>query len=226
MADLTHDTADDAFHEIHLSGKQLVFLFMATTVISVIIFICGVLVGRRVAAQELEREDRAPAVTDASPGDTNPAPATTPPVPVSEAPPPDYQGRLEGQNPPRPETLKPVAEEPPAAPPQPQPEPTAAAPPGRAAEEKPEPARAETGTAGARPGVWAVQVVSLRDRAAAMQLVQRLKGKGYPAYLVPPAAGAPALYKVQVGRYKDRSEATQIDAKLKKEEQFKTWIVR
>ena len=33
MADLTHDIADDGFHEIHLSGKQLVFLFMATTVV-------------------------------------------------------------------------------------------------------------------------------------------------------------------------------------------------
>lgn len=37
---------DDGFHEIHLSGKQLVFLFMATTVVSIVIFLCGVLVGR------------------------------------------------------------------------------------------------------------------------------------------------------------------------------------
>ena len=39
---------DDGFHEIQLSGKQLVFLFMATTVVSVVIFLCGVLVGRGV----------------------------------------------------------------------------------------------------------------------------------------------------------------------------------
>ncbi len=38
--------ADDSFHEIQLSGKQLVFLFMAITVVSVVIFLCGVLVGR------------------------------------------------------------------------------------------------------------------------------------------------------------------------------------
>ena len=37
---------EDGFHEIQLSGKQLVFLFMATTVVSIVIFLCGVLVGR------------------------------------------------------------------------------------------------------------------------------------------------------------------------------------
>ncbi len=42
---------DDGFHEIQLNGKQLVFLFMAATVVSVVIFLCGVLVGRGVQAE-------------------------------------------------------------------------------------------------------------------------------------------------------------------------------
>jgi cell division protein FtsN len=42
---------DDGFHEIQLNGKQLVFLFMAATVVSVVIFLCGVLVGRGVRAE-------------------------------------------------------------------------------------------------------------------------------------------------------------------------------
>ena len=46
MSDLSHDTADDGFHEIQLSGKQLVFLFILVTFASVVIFLCGVLVGR------------------------------------------------------------------------------------------------------------------------------------------------------------------------------------
>ena len=33
MSDLSNDATDDGFHEIQLSGKQLVFLFMATTVV-------------------------------------------------------------------------------------------------------------------------------------------------------------------------------------------------
>src|SRR5438445_2644578 len=42
---------DDGFHEIQLNGKQLVFLFMAATVVSVVIFLCGVLVGRGVRSE-------------------------------------------------------------------------------------------------------------------------------------------------------------------------------
>ena len=38
--------ADEEFHEIQLNGKQLVFLFMAGTVAAVVIFLCGLMVGR------------------------------------------------------------------------------------------------------------------------------------------------------------------------------------
>jgi DedD protein len=40
--------SDEGFHEIQLNGKQLVFLFMAATVVAVVIFLCGVMVGRGV----------------------------------------------------------------------------------------------------------------------------------------------------------------------------------
>ena len=40
--------SDEGFHEIQLNGKQLVFLFMAATVVSVVIFLSGVMVGRGV----------------------------------------------------------------------------------------------------------------------------------------------------------------------------------
>src|SRR5919109_5583910 len=43
--------AHEAFHEIQLNGKQLVFLFMAATVVAVVIFLCGVMVGRGVRPQ-------------------------------------------------------------------------------------------------------------------------------------------------------------------------------
>ena len=45
---MTTTTSDDAFHEIQLNGKQLVFLFMAAVVAMVVIFLLGVLVGRGV----------------------------------------------------------------------------------------------------------------------------------------------------------------------------------
>ena len=43
-----NELADDGFHEIQLSGKQLVFAFMVATSVAVAIFLCGVLVGRGV----------------------------------------------------------------------------------------------------------------------------------------------------------------------------------
>src|SRR4029079_11870002 len=55
---LADRTSDDAFREIQLGGKQLVFLFMVATVFSVVVFLCGVFVGRGV------RAERAPAVTE------------------------------------------------------------------------------------------------------------------------------------------------------------------
>lgn len=42
--------ADEGVHEIQLNGKQLVFMFMAVTVVAVVIFLCGVMVGRGVRA--------------------------------------------------------------------------------------------------------------------------------------------------------------------------------
>ena len=71
----SHALEDDGFHEIQLSGKQLVFLCMATTVVSIVIFLCGVLVGRGVRPVEPVAE--AAAVTS-----TEPTPAAEPPAPA------------------------------------------------------------------------------------------------------------------------------------------------
>jgi DedD protein len=47
-----HSVNDEGFREIQLNGKQLVFLFMAATVILVVSFLFGVLVGRGVHSPE------------------------------------------------------------------------------------------------------------------------------------------------------------------------------
>jgi cell division septation protein DedD len=105
---------DDGFHEIQLNGKQLVFLFMAATVVSVVIFLCGVLVGRGVRA---ERTAVAEAAAGTEPLTADPAPAV-PPVAAAPAtdpsttPPPtaaedlSYYDRLETKTQPS-EDLKP-----------------------------------------------------------------------------------------------------------------------
>ena len=101
---------DEGFHEIQLNGKQLVFLFMAATVVSVVIFLCGVLVGRGVKAQLNSANEPTPASTVAETTPTQPAPPAPAPAagsdPTTVPPPPpatdelSYFNRLEKQNPP------------------------------------------------------------------------------------------------------------------------------
>ena len=92
--------SDEGFHEIQLNGKQLVFLFMAATVVSVVIFLCGVMVGRGVRAERgpeavvdaAAPRHRPPATEAPPPAAVNPAPAkpggSESPTPAVEPPPP------------------------------------------------------------------------------------------------------------------------------------------
>ena len=43
---------DGAYYEVQLNNKQLVFFFMATLAIAVVVFLCGVMVGRGVSAMQ------------------------------------------------------------------------------------------------------------------------------------------------------------------------------
>lgn len=236
MAGATHD---DGFHEIQLNGKQLVFLFMAVTVVSVVIFLCGVLVGRGV---RLDRGQGDATTFQAT------APESAPPPPVdsgasSNAPvtpqlPITYPGQLAQAAPPNEKLAQgePPAPKPEAVAEAPAPTPPPVAdtrtarkeasaapppPPEKKTEAPLNPSLAEP----QGPGM-AVQVSAFRVRSEAEALATRLVGKGYTAYVVPPAPGAPALFRVRVGKFKEQGEANRIAQKLKKEEQFDPWIVR
>lgn len=234
MADFSHhDLADDAFHEIQLSGKQLVFLFMATTIVAVVIFLCGVQVGRGV------RIERTADATDTAAGAAtapapSPAPAaasaagTVPRPPVDAPTPPQedeltYGKQLQSDSTAQ-EKLKPRADVP-----APVTKTAESSRPAVAEKEKQTPpvaAKSPAGTSGGAPrsGVWVVQVQALKGQSAANAVAQRLTAKGYPAFVLSPAPGAPSIYRVQVGRFNDRREAEQIARRLEKEEQFKPWI--
>src|SRR6476646_9548085 len=135
---MTQDIADDGFHEIQLSGKQLVFLFMATTAVSVMIFLLGVLVGRDVRGGRVGEATEASLTTPAAA--PSPAPsavkqqAAAQPAPAAEAPSPPaddeltYRKRLESDGAAQ-ETLKPQG---PTARTDPKPEPSRPDPPAKA----------------------------------------------------------------------------------------------
>src|SRR3954454_16686186 len=78
-------TQDEGFHEIQLNGKQLVFLFMAATVVSVVIFLCGVLVGRDVRTERGSEAENAALNTPLDPS-PQPAPSAATPAPTASDP--------------------------------------------------------------------------------------------------------------------------------------------
>ena len=227
MSEPIHHDTDDGFHEIQLSGKQLVFLFMAGTTVAVMIFLCGVWVGRGVPNDRSTPGETAgtvasatppPAAAPSQPVASSGPPSAEPPAPAAE---PDdelsYAKRLQADSAPAEKLKTPSAAPPAAAPKEPQPRGGApAAPPA-----KPDPA---TPQMTARAGAWIVQVVSLQDRAAAAAVAKRLSAKGYPAFVLDPAAGGPRIYRVQVGGYSDKNDAEQASRRLERDEQFKPFV--
>jgi cell division septation protein DedD len=241
-------SSEDGFHEIHLSGKQLVFLFMATTVVSIVIFLCGVLVGRgvRTEAEATGTVQAAPVEALEQPRDgvgTAGSQATS--VPASEL---GYQDRL-GDAEPTADTVKSGTEVPEPAertapPPSPPPTevarerpaptqppaPPARSPapaPERAAAAAPPPASTTTAPAGQVRSGWTVQVAAVRQRSEADAIAGRLVAKGYDAYVVAPATGAATpMFRVRVGSYADRAEAERMMQRLTDQERFKPWITR
>ena len=249
---LSPHTEDDGFHEIQLNGKQLVFVFMALTVVSVVIFLCGVLVGRGVQSGRAQAQNVESAAEFKELG-LDPSVAVIPPTvqPGSDptlAPPPA---------PPEGEQAKGNAAEPPA--------PAGASAkdarltadtkadekrpgldPGRSATAESKapaglPAPAKTASPGAavtsteaaikdgKPAVdptgqdWVVQVAAVNKRSEADSIAKRLGSKGYATFVL--AEGA-RVFRVRVGGYKTKREADGVAAKLRKEERINPWVTQ
>lgn len=247
-------TEEQSYHEIQLTGKQLVFFFMAATAVSVVIFLCGVLVGKGVRPR-LDTVAAQSAPEPAADVGTR-APRATVPVPHEEAPAEvkdqlSYYDRLAGKE--EPDAQKPpvsaaptpadAAAEAPAPPPE---DPAAIKEPAGAPSRttKPEPPQGPAAAAPATPppaappvaspapsepvgAGYAVQVAAVKVSADAEALVKQLTAKGYHAYLVPPEQpGSAGVYRVRVGKFADRATAEEVAKRLATEEHFKPWITK
>lgn len=245
---VTAHVQDDAFHEIQLNGKQLVFAFMVATVLSVVIFLCGVFVGRGVRVDRGATDEAAAALVEAPTADAAPAKNPSGPVaaqrgadPRVAAPPPtvddqSYVARLEKRDAPA-EDLKPppVPATPPSQPaaqtakPNPAPAVRETKPVPSPVKASPAPVAAETASV-AQPGPqgqgFVVQVAALNVRSEADAIVKRLASKGYAAFVQASTGGSPSVFRVRVGPFASRREADALAAKLQKEEQFKPWVTR
>ena len=216
--------SDQGFREIQLSGKQLVFLFMATVVVAVTVFLLGVSVGRGV------RQSTTPdlqAATEAATPTEQAAPAELPPA--TQLTPADTRysqlDRPEGAK-----TAASAASDVGASPDvtpvdEPMPEKAAAAETKAPAAPAPAPSAARGAATpkasdasdlpkAAANGQWVVQINAYRARGSAEREVAALKKKGYAAFVL---AGGGSFYRVRVGPFRERAEADRTASSLTKE---------
>jgi len=209
----------------------------------VVIFLCGVMVGRGVRAQ------RASDVTEASvepltdptaptpiqPQATTSAAFSSSNTPVASQETLTYPDRLEGQEPPD-ETLNrsvaPAVSAAPRTPARPLVVPLSApakpAPVPRSTPLNVAPTNAALSQVPGEPAGkgFVVQVAAVNDRREAETIARRLAGKGYPSFVTVPGSGTPRMFRVRIGKYNDRRQAESIATRLQNEEQFKPWITR
>lgn len=226
--------AESGVREIQLSRKQLVFLFMASVVAVVVVFLLGVSVGRgaRSAAppaapadvrETTEAPVPAPPGTQAGPENLTytelakrgeaPKSGGAPPPPAQEPPPAAASTTSAAQSaalppPPAPAPAKTSSAATVKAPP-PAPAATKAAPP--ATKTAPPPS---TKTTAPPAGSYFVQVESFRSKDLADNLVTKLRAKGYDVYVVD---SPKPLLRVRVGPYKEKTGADEALGKLKKD---------
>lgn len=206
--------SDEGFREIQLNGKQLIFLFMAVTVVLVVTFLFGVLVGRGVregaGAGEIVSSDVAsdPAVAAVADNAPPPSPDAASPAPAPAAPAAEelsYADRLLRDTPPE-ERLKPPAAQAAPAPapvvqepvvPKAAAAPPPAPPPAPAKESTPAPAPKEPATpaASAKPAIQPTSVPASGPVAQASD------------------PSGPGI-AVQVAAYRDRKDADTLAKQL------------
>jgi len=241
---------DEGLREIQLDGKQLVFLFMAATVVAVVIFLCGVMVGRGVPARAGSAAD---AQEQAGLDPTSPSQNTLTNVvatdgngPVAAEEDLSYDTLLGNSTSPE-ETLRPasestaepvaprvrvesvhpaVASKPPApkpmAPTTPRPEPSV---PRSALSPRltdPTPVAPARTHAEPRGNGYVVQVAAVPQRDEANTIARRLSGKGYPAFVTISGSN----YRVRVGKYPNRRQAETVANRLEREERVEPWVTR
>lgn len=196
---------DREFHEIQLSGKQLVFLFISLVVLAVVTFLLGVAVGKGVRGDMMDAPTSAAAATEAV------VPEEPPVQPAQEL---GYHDLLAGSGTP------PAASGPPPTPPaENTPPPAPITEPVPPPAQTPPPATAVTGDAFLQFGAYS-------RRQAADSQVAALKKIDVAAFVLVPSANSPdRLFRVRSGPYATAAEAEAARVRLVREG-YKPEVVR
>ena len=204
--------ANHGLSESAPSGKQLVFLAMMATVVAVIVFLCGVLVGRGMPARRALWGE----ATQAVPGGAGTRfsgleiaqdPEAARGSPLEALSYFDRLSRADAES----ETL--VA-------------PAGELAPERGADSSLLAPRAAAGVP-TDAASFVVQVTALQSGDEARTVAAELVAKGFPARVIDPTPGTPgAVYRVRVGPYADRGEADTVRERLETEEQLTPFVIQ
>ena len=185
--------------EIQLTAKQLVFIFMSTLLVAVVVFLLGVWVGRGIGAEQSGPISQAGAVGTLveldKDKDKKPADAK-----ANEKY--DYPKTLQGPAAGSGAAQSPTPPPAPVAVPQPKPEP----PPPDTKQAAP------AGKPSANDTSWYVQIDAFSSKANADRQAAGLKARGYATLVTP---GPP--FKVRVGPFPHRAAAEEALTRLRKE---------
>lgn len=229
---------ESGYYEVQLNNKQLVFFFMAAVAIAVVVFLCGVMVGRGVREATVNAAQNN--ITESPSRRVQSAPGV--PAVGSDESGLDYVERLESDT--VEDRLKPSGSS--VSAPRAAPAASSAAnvvdntqdEKSRVAVTKtakqasngsnqnvkplPKSAASKPSRVGADEGAFTIQVVALKTQSAAQSLIERLQTKNYRAY----ADDGGGLHRVRVGRFRTRQEAETIAQKLRVEEKFQPYITQ
>jgi cell division septation protein DedD len=86
--------------------------------------------------------------------------------------------------------------------------------------------QAESAEAKTNGKTWSIQVNSYPDAKSASELIDRLKNKGYNAFVTEANVNGKIWYRVRVGRFASREEAMKTEAALKNNDYPKAFATR
>ena len=199
--------------DFEVSVGGIVVLGTASALACVIVFLLGIYVGKGIAEQRFENEQRIvrlPASTEATPKEDGSlsfydrlgqTPSSAPAAAATATP-----------------EEAPIRVSPPTAKDEPEDEPEAAPTKARSAPAAaPTAIRAPQGSApsGGELGSFQVQVAAMSDQGRAQQVVRDLAAKGYTASVSPAAVGGRTLYRVRVGRFPSEDAARKAMTELR-----------
>ena len=218
-----HDEA--GYYEIQLNNKQLVFFFMAAVATAVVVFLCGVMVGRGVRDATIATQG----ANIASRPETAAFPEQAVAAPSEVRGELDYQKRLESAE--VDTALEGMSSNP---------EKLVAEATGKQAPSEEtstgqvsaEPSSRQglvstaeaSGRIGSENGIFTIQVSALKTREAADRLVGRLEEQNYRAYVE--SGGSSGLHRVGVGWFASRTEAEKVGQRLREDWKFSPYITK